>query len=250
MEAGTLPPVDYTGYFGPRRAAETIADVRERRGKLSDDDRERMRALFFAGLTRQDEALGKLVATLQRIGRWESSLFVITGDVSSGRQSLFADGQQLAEHSLTIPLYVRFPDGQQAGERIDRPTEIYDVLRTALTALDLQPPPETLGRDLAAIGSGAAVDEQRLRVAFVDESYSARWGPFVLHGQDGERPSLCDARVDPTCSVDRWRSYPLVTFGIFQRLARLSRKPARPHQREPVTIDSDTAAQLKVWGAY
>jgi len=249
-EAATLPPADYTGFFGPRRAATTLADVRERRGKLSEDDRTRMRALFLAGLTRQDEALGKLVSRLEELGRWESSLFIITGDVSSSRASLFEDGGNLDEHRLHIPLYVHFPDGQQAGERIEGPTEIFDVVHTAMVALGIKPPPETLGRDLAAIASGHTVDAQRLRMAFVDEQYSARWGPFVLVGKDGERPSLCDWRVDRTCSFDRRRSYPLVTYGIFRRLADFARAPVQPHERQSVTVDSETAAQLKVWGAY
>ncbi|MBW2522767.1 MAG: sulfatase-like hydrolase/transferase [Deltaproteobacteria bacterium] len=249
-EAATLPPADYTGFFGPRRAAETLANVRERRARLSDADRIRMRALFFAGLTRQDEALGKLVARLEELGRWDSSLFVITGDVSSARASLFADGGPLEEHRLHVPLYVHFPEGKHAGERVDHPTQIYDVLHTAMASLGLKPPPGTLGHDLAAVAGDVVTDWQRPRVAFVDEQYSARWGQFVLRGEEGERPTLCDLRVDPTCSFNRWRSFPIVTRGIFRRLATTLKPPARPHERTSVTMASETAAQLKVWGAY
>ena len=49
--------------------------------RLSDADRERMRALFFASLSRQDAAIGKLIQRLEDAGRWESTLFVVTGDV-------------------------------------------------------------------------------------------------------------------------------------------------------------------------
>lgn len=249
-EASHLPPVDYTGFFGPRRAAESLADVRERRGKLSEEDRVRMQALFFAGLTRQDEALARLIARLEELDRWESSLFVVTGDVSSGRDSLFVDGGELDEHHLVLPLYVHFPDGLRAGERIDRPTEIYDVRRAALAALGIVPPPGTRGTDLAAIASGTAEYRPVVRAAFVDEQYSVRWGPFALRGENGDRPSLCDLRVDPLCSFDRRRSHPLVTNAMFRRLAHRLADSSHTHQRQPVTIDSETAAQLKVWGLY
>lgn len=249
-ESATLPPADYTGYFSARRAAQSIADVRERRGRLSEADRERMRALFLAGLGRQDEALGRLVAELHDSGRWESTLFIVMGDLSSARRTLFADGVDPDEAALTVPLLVRFPAGTRAGERVDRPTEIYDVARTALVALGITPPPEMLGRDLARVASGPSGAPSALRVAYTDERYSARWGRFVLKGTEGSEPRLCDVTLDPTCSADRKAAFPIVTQAIFRQLASFTARRPVAARREPVTIDSDTAAMLNVWGAY
>jgi arylsulfatase A-like enzyme len=248
-EANTLPPADYSGTFSPRRAAEILADVRERRARLSGADVERMTALYYAGLSRQDQALGKLVEKLDETGRWDSTLFVVTGDVSSSLRTLFADGLEIDEQLLSTPLYVHFPGGQRAGERVHRPTEIYDVVHTVLGALGLKPPADLPGHDLGAIAAGQD-DDAGPRVAYLEDHYSARWGRFVLHGQLDAAPRLCELEVDPTCSFDRRPLYPIVTLAMFRRLAAMERRSAPTLGREPVTIDSEMAAMLKVWGAF
>jgi len=249
-EARTLPPAEYTGYLGPRRAAQQLAAVRERRAKLSEPDRERLRALFLTGLAGQDLALGKVIAQLDETGRLDSTLLVVTGDVSSSLTTLFADSTALDEQRLTLPLYVHFPRGRHSGERIDQITEIYDIAHTALVSLALKPPAELLGRDLAAIAAGTSHEPDPVRVAFTDDCYSARWGPYALIGCADGRPRLCLLPVDPTCSFDRQALYPAVTQAIFRQLTAFLSRPPKPTRREPVTIDSETAATLKVWGAY
>ena len=248
-EANTLPPADYTGTFSPRRAAEILAEARGRRSRLSPADVERMTALYYAGLSRQDQALGKLVEKLEESGRWDSTLFVVTGDVSSGLGTLFADGLELDEQLLGLPLYVHFPGGQRAGERVHRPTEVYDVTRTVLVALGIKPPADMSGRDLAAVAAGQD-DGGELRVAYTEDRYSARWDRFVLHGQLDGAPKLCDLNVDPSCSFDRRQLFPVVTLAMFRRLAAIERRTAPAQAREAVTIDSEMANMLKVWGAF
>jgi len=249
-QAKELPPKDYTGYLGPRRSAQILADARARRSRLSETDRERMRALYFAGLTEQDLALGKLIEQLDESGRWDSTLLIVTGDVASGRNTLFADGAPLDEELLTIPLYVHFPGDRYAGERIERPTEVYDIARTALAALGLTVPPEMLGRDLGAIAARADHAEERIRLAVIEDRYAARWGRFVLWGEIDKRPRLCELSLDPACEVDRSALYPIVTQAAFHRLVALDRRPPRPPPREPVVFDAETVATLKVWGVY
>ena len=39
-------------------------------------------------------------------------------------------GSERPALSLTIPLYVHFPGGEQSGERIDQPTEVTGVRRS------------------------------------------------------------------------------------------------------------------------
>jgi arylsulfatase A-like enzyme len=248
-EANTLPPADYTGYLGPRRAGQILAEARERRAKLSDADVARMTALYYAGLSRQDQALGKLVEKLEENGRWDSTLFVVMGDVSSGLSTLFADGLELDEQLLATPLLVHFPGGQRAGDHVAWPTDAYDVARTTLLALGITPPADMPGRDLGAVAAGQDADGG-LRVAYVDDRYSARWGQFALHGQLDAPPRLCALEVDPTCSFDRKPLYPIVTQAMFRRLVALERRSPVALTREAVTIDSEMAAMLKVWGAY
>lgn len=251
-EAAKLPPADYAGYLGPRRAAQILAKLGNNPGRLTEPDRERMRGLFFAALNGQDLALGKLIAALEEAGRWDSTLLIVTGDVSSARQTLFADGADLDEQLLDLPLFVHFPGSAHAGERIDRPTEIYDVTRTALVALGLKSRPDMHGRDLSAVAAGIDDATQLMRVAYLDDQFSARWGDYVLNGGADSEPELCRLSLDPTCSFDRADVEPLLAVALFRRLAvmlsaEIERSQERP-EREPLTADSDLTDALKVWG--
>jgi hypothetical protein len=253
-ELAALTPSDYSGMIEPRRAAQTLAKVRQSRARssvLTPADRDRARALEAIAMAGQDRALGALITALRTRGLWDSTLFVVTGEVASGVSVplLFGEGADLRETVLTLPLYVHFPNGLFAGQRIAAPTEVYDIARTSMTALGLQLPKESLGRDLAAVASGLD-DPASPQFATLAESYSARWGDYVVFGRVDAPARACDLTLDPTCAFDRSGSMPLLTEDLFRRVVAFdlaTRAPAE--RREPVTIEQDMAAALSVWGA-
>ncbi|HVY47614.1 MAG TPA: hypothetical protein VHB21_17110, partial [Minicystis sp.] len=252
-DPSTVPPKDYTGLVEPRRAAEILAKLRKRKARevLNDADRVRVRALEQIALGGQDRALGGLVAALKSANLWDQTLLMVTGDVASGASDafLYADGLDLDERLLTLPLYVHFPAGLYGGRRVVDATEIYDVAKTALAALGLSFVRPALGRDLAAVASEVETGAAGPQVATLGERYAARWGDLVLAGRFPKPPSMCDLSVDAACAFDRRDVMPLATLGIFRRLVHAgtaARGLAPP--REPATIDADTLAQLKVWG--
>lgn len=249
-EASALPPSDYTGLVGPRRAAQILATARDKRTRLASADLERLGALYAAGLSREDQALGRIVDKLENSGRWDSTLFVVVGDLSSGLDTLFVDGADLDEQALGVPLYVHFPGGVRAGERVAAPTEIYDLTHTLLGAFGLKAPARARGRELSVVAAGQDIDTHQIRIAWTEERYAARWDHFVLLGATDSAPRLCDFAVDPTCAYDRTALYPYVAHALFRRLAARSTPTAQAVVREQVTVDSDLAAMLQVWGAY
>lgn len=250
VEADKLPPADYAGYLTPRRSAQLLAKTEGRHSRLSDADRERMRALFHAGLSRQDEALGRLIRRLEDKGLWDDTLFIVTGDVASARRSLFVDGGDPTESLLTLPLFVHFPGGKHAGVRVDDETEIYDITRTVLAALGLKAPEDTLGNDLLLVAGGLPGDRQRVRVAFTHDKYSARWGDFALHGEVGKPPALCRLSIDPTCAYDRTHQFPGLTQALFKRLVRFQQQRKVSVERARLRLTPDQSAWLDVWGSY
>ncbi|MCC6559010.1 MAG: sulfatase-like hydrolase/transferase [Polyangiaceae bacterium] len=264
-ELGALKPADYAGPIEPRRAAQVLARIRNGRRRaevLTPDDRDRIRDLSAIALSGQDRALGALIAALRSSGLWDDTLFVITGDVSSGRSdaALYGDGLDVSEPLLTLPLYVHFPGDLHAGKRITEPTEIVDIPLTALAALGLSftmgrgsasaSAVRPLGKDLAAVASGLEGIERDPQVAAAAGRFSTRWGEIVLSGKIGAAPFLCDLALDPTCAFNRREVAPLAAMALFRRTVTHDlavRAPAA--QREPATIDPETAAQLSVWGA-
>lgn len=249
-EAAKLAPADYAGALGPRSAAQVLAGLMGKAHRLSEGDHERMRALYLTALSGQDMALGKLIAQLEEAGRWDSTLLIVTADVASARATLFRDALEPNEDLLSLPLYVHFPGGLHAGERVGRATETQDVTHTVMAALGLEPAAGMLGRDLAAIAAGAEHGDQ-LRVALTSASFSARWGDLVLNGRPDERSRLCRLSLDPTCAFDRTHHSPIAAQAIFRELAWfVAREAGRGvAERQPVTLDSEMAAMLSVWGA-
>ncbi len=248
-EADQLPPVDYAGGLTPRLSAQRLAHTEGRHSRLSDADRQRMAALFHTSLIRQDEALGRLVLRLKEKDLWDHTLFVVTADVASARQSLFVDGGDLDEDLLTLPLYVHFPSDRHAGVRVEHATEVYDITRTTLLALGLKAPADMLGSDLAFLASNAATDTQRIRAAFLNDFYSARWGDFVLRGEIGKRPKLCQLSLDPTCAFDRTHIHPATALAIFKRLVRFD-NATKAAERARLRLEPEESAWLDVWGSY
>ena len=247
-EAAKLPPEDYAGYLSPRRGAQLIAKLQGRHSRLGEADRQRLDALFATGLARQDRALGNLIRRLRDDNRWDSTLFIVTGDVASGRRTLFADGAPMDEELLLTPLYVHFPTGAHAGVSVEDATEVYDVSHTVLDALGIEASAELLGRDLAGIAGSVDYDLDRVRLAVTDRKHSLRWGDFVLLAEEAERPSLCQLSVDPTCAYDRRHLYPSIAQAMYRRLVRW--EDASPFERQPLTLEAEGAAMLDVWGAY
>ncbi|MBK8251707.1 MAG: sulfatase-like hydrolase/transferase [Polyangiaceae bacterium] len=252
-ELSTLPPTDYSGPIEPRRAAQTIAKARKKRNRdvLSQTDRDRIRGLQMMALSAQDRALGALVAALKTTGLWDTTLFIVTSDVSSGASidNLFGDGLPLTESVLTLPLYVHFPGNVYAGVHVAGPTEVMDVAYTAFAALGLDAGKRS-GRDLAQVASGLSFGPSVPQIATLDTFYSARWGSLVLSGRSGAPPFLCDLALDPTCAVNRRETMPASAYAMFRRIvmADLAARTGKM-ERELAAIDEDTAAQLKVWGA-
>jgi hypothetical protein len=253
-ELEDVPPPDYAGPIEPRRAAQVLAQLRKRRAgaALSPTDRDRVRALSTIALAGQDKALGALIAALKAAGVWDSTLLIVTGEVSTGpsESTLFAEAMDLREALLTLPLYVHFPGGAHAGAAVGEPTEIVDIPRTALAALGISFARRSFGRDLARVAAGASgAGFGGPQIASLDDRYSTRWGDLILSGRFGASPQLCDLGVDPTCAFNRRDGMPIATQALFRRMvaAELSTR-APPRTREPATIDPETAASLNVWG--
>lgn len=248
-EAAKLPPQKYAGAMRARDAAQALASLQGKFTRLTSADEERLRAMHFAALYGEDAAIGRLVRKLQDIGLWDQTLFVVTADASSAMRALFAEGAPLTEDVLALPLYVHFPGSSPTPVTVSRDTDSADVTRTVLTALGLSPPPEIGGRDLAAVAAGLDEEAFRIRVAHAEDGFSARWGDYVLLGKlDDKRPALCDLARDPTCAYDHAVRRPLVAHALFRRFAAIEAARPKPPEREPLTLDSETAGMLKVWG--
>jgi hypothetical protein len=252
-DLAALSPADYSGPIEPRRAAQALAKLRQRkRGTtaLAQPDRDRVRALEALALAGEDHAIGGLVAALKAANLWDSTLFVVTGDVAVGAGSAvpFTSTPLLEETALHLPLLVHFPGSAFGGTRVRRPTTVVDLTQTITSALGLKLANESARQDLGRVAAG--LESLQPTIATLGDGYSVRWGELVLSGKADAPPLLCDLQLDPSCAFNRRTVLPLSAFALFHRFTELD-LAARSHAetREPVTLGTDIAAALDVWGA-
>jgi arylsulfatase A-like enzyme len=102
-----------------------------------------------------DAQLGRLLAGLQKLGRWEDTLVVVVGDHG---ESFGEHGVQMWEHNTTVfdevlrvPLLLRRPDGVGAGQRVSGLVRTLDVAPTVLDWLGLPGLEGVQGRSILAL---------------------------------------------------------------------------------------------------
>jgi len=247
-ELKAMPPLGYFGAIEPGRAAEALRKARKHSERLKDDDRTRAWALYDRAVDDHDEALGRLLATLQSVD--DSTAVVITGDVATSEALPvpFLDTDGLEEAVLAAPLVVRWPRSPGlSGRRVEIATSSVDVSRTILGALGLASPPGFGGADLrAVVGYGGM---QRSVLAAREERESIRWGPFVALGVHHREARMCDLSLNPACTVDVRATAPLALEALRRALMDAHAKArTMPVEREPAPLDAKTSAALVRWG--
>ncbi|RKY19708.1 MAG: hypothetical protein DRQ55_09985 [Planctomycetota bacterium] len=118
---------------------------------------------YDAGIREADLWLGRLVQQLKDIGRWEDTLLIV---VSDHGESFFdhdlhvGHGLTLKDAEMRVPLIVRLPGGEGAGQRVPDLVGVVDIMRTVLEVEGLAAPDTTQGESLLGLvrGRERAVD--------------------------------------------------------------------------------------------
>jgi arylsulfatase A-like enzyme len=149
--------------------------------------------LYGRGVTALDEHIGAFLTDLQEHGLWDDLLLVVTSDHG---EALLEHGQTLHEgrfweEVLRVPLLIKWPRGERAGERTPGPSSAIDVVPTLLAALGL-PHDDLPGVDLRHTPPG--------RPVWASAQGAWRSGRFGRHKivVEAGRPSLLfDLGADP-----------------------------------------------------
>lgn len=131
-------PYDGNGYS---RAAHIKPDPAEA---------ESLRKLYDGEITFWDEHFGELIKDLKRRGLYDELTIVITAD--HGEEFMdhggFWHGTTLYDEQLHVPLIVKLPRGERAGERVPHWVESVDIMPTLLTLQGIAVPEGVQGVDL------------------------------------------------------------------------------------------------------
>ncbi|MBD8526478.1 sulfatase-like hydrolase/transferase [Pseudomarimonas arenosa] len=182
-------------YFDPHQPFEPPAPFDQ---KYADD-------LYSGEISYTDQALGRLLAQMERLGVLENTLVVMAAD----------HGEGLGEHgevthavlaynsTLQVPLIVRPPEVQNPGGRISERVGTVDIAPTILELLGIEVPEQMQGRSLAPLMRGELGEWRQYYAENLSPHMSHGWGKLrVLFDGNykyihGPRPELYDLEADP-----------------------------------------------------
>ena len=111
-----------------------------------------VKATYAGMISRVDDAVGALLATLKEKGMDENTLILFTSDNGSHSEGgysyemLDSNGvlrggkRDLYEGGIRVPLIARWPAGIPAGKVTDHPSAFWDFLPTACDLIGIEPP--------------------------------------------------------------------------------------------------------------
>jgi len=104
-----------------------------------------------------DYAVGKLLTEIKRLGLWENSLIIFTGDHGeiNGRLGLFDKGVYFQPDIFRVPLYIKCPDYvNQKNGVYEMPVSSLDISKTILGFTGIEPFDILDGEDLGPVLTG------------------------------------------------------------------------------------------------
>jgi arylsulfatase A-like enzyme len=151
---------------------------------------------YLNALARGDEALGRLLLTLQERGLSDSTLVVVLGDHGEtfGQHHQRGHGLKIYEENLHVPLLLICPPLFH-GERLDTVGGLIDVAPTALRILGRRAPPVWQGRDL--FGSDRT-GRTYFYAPFSDNLFGFRDGNLkLIYSASYDQTEVYDLEADP-----------------------------------------------------
>ncbi len=234
------PPPWYERLYDPdfegRRFEAPTYGVVKRLG-ITKRELHNIRARYAGEVTMVDAWVGRLLATLERLGIYEEMLIIFTTDHGAyfgypGDNGMIckanvigADGRVMAAGGpmkqparylphwtgvCRIPLLVRLP-GQRRGRRVRTITQPWDIAPTVLEAFGIGRPRELWGASLLPLVKGRTASSRRVAVLgnpHHAQVMTARWLYAVWRGQ--RPPVLYDLKEDPQQTRDVLSDYPQV----------------------------------------
>ncbi|HLA39940.1 MAG TPA: sulfatase, partial [Candidatus Glassbacteria bacterium] len=163
------PPQKYLDLFLPGLKIDSpaVREVRENiilpkgERKFSAEEKQVVRSLYDAEVAAQDEELGEVFDTLEKLGLYENSIVVVTADHGEelfergwlGHASTSLHGH-LHDELIQIPLIVRLPGRTSAGRRVEALVQSVDLMPTLFELAGLPPYAPVQGKSLLGLIEG------------------------------------------------------------------------------------------------
>lgn len=139
------------------------------------DDVERAKVLYRQMVSYADEQFGAFVDRLKADGKYEDSLIIVLSDhgESFGENYQFSHGGLPFEEQLHIPLIVKLPGNEYAGQRSDALVGLIDILPTLADYYNLTLKTPVDGQSLVSVLRGESPGHEYLMVN--DQTQDNMW---------------------------------------------------------------------------
>lgn len=220
-------------------AADAYPDHRELAGyagiprdeRVATDEARRLRQGYYACVSYIDAQVGRLLATLDRLGLADDTIVVLWGDhgYSLGEADHWCKATNF-ERDTRVPLVIRAPGMPAAGEPAAALVEHVDLYPTLAELAGLEPPAELDGRSLGPILRDPAAAGK----AFALSQYARPWKP------DAPRVMGYSLR-SPTHRYTRWVTWSDKAV-VAEELYDYGRLPGRGDGATPFVERANIAA--------
>jgi len=193
-----------------------------------------------------DKWVGHLLDRIEAKGILDNTVIVFTSDhgCMMGEQGEVHKGvDRLRNQCTRLPLLIRHPEGQAAGQRVAGFVQHQDIMPTVLSVMGLDVPDRVLGRDVwpQAMGAGHAPDYvvtafgNHACIRTTDWNYIQPWKEgrqgakgryelYDLHSDPQELTNVLDGHREVAKGLaerleDHIRRYRPLTGGSFQSLS-------------------------------
>jgi len=203
-----MPDLTRPEEFPDHPVLKKLREVQNYQDYFEDEERIRTAiAAYYGMVSFLDDNIGRVLATLEKVGLAEDTLVVYTSDHGDNLGTrTFWGKSNMYEESNGIPLIMRGP-GVEAGKRVRTPVSLVDSAPTICEAVGGSPEADDLpGRSLFAIAGGADPDRtvfaEYHAVASITGVFMVRWDRWKYVHYEGYRPQLYDLEADPFESRD------------------------------------------------
>jgi len=223
----------HSPYVPPKKFAERFDADLQRPADLAEHIRRYDAEIAFA-----DQQLGRLLDSLNALGKSDDTLVIATADHGEGLMDhgIMEHGALIYEPFVHIPLVMRLPNGERDTPRVDTPVSLVDLLPTIqslATATDSErgsTRDNGTGRDLSSGLIGGAGPPNEVPIFFhrrpyseeqIDEVFvngerfavrSKNWK--YLSPGDGREAELYDLTSDPEEIINRVHEEVPIALGL------------------------------------
>jgi arylsulfatase A-like enzyme len=191
------------------------------------DRGERLALLYAAEVAFMDREIGHLVDGLAERGILQDSVLILVGDHGETfweHGDFWNHGLGVYQSTVLVPLLMRLPGGEGAGQRVDEPATSLDIVPTVCALVGVDVPAEVEGVDLSgswrgrSLGDRFLVSEATQPVGGGVESEGRWWNSlkaksarrgrwkYIRTPYLGDREELYDLVADPAERVNLLRS--------------------------------------------